>query len=80
MIFGPVAPRVGVTSEEGAPTMRDLHIDEIGHVYGAGGKGSCRPRSCNPCGSRGRGSRSKGRGSRSKGHGSKSKGRSKGRC
>ena len=55
--------------------MRDLRIDEIGNVYGGNGRGSCRPRprSCNPCGSRGRGSRSKG-------HGSRSKGRSKGRC
>jgi hypothetical protein len=63
--------------------MRDLRTDELGHVYGAGGRSSCAPRACNPCGSRGRGSRSKGRGSngcgtRSKGHKSKSK--SKGRC
>ena len=60
--------------------MRDLRLDEIGSVYGAGGRSQCRPRACNPCGSRGRGSRSKGHGSRSKGHGSRSKGRSKGRC
>ena len=54
--------------------MRDLRSDELGHVYGAGGRGSCRPRprSCNPCGTRGRGSRSKGRGS-----GSRSKGRNR---
>lgn len=59
--------------------MRDLQIEELSHVYGAGGRGSCRPRRSNPCGSRGRGSRSKGRKhskSRSKGR----KSRSKGRC
>ena len=61
--------------------MRDLNTNEIGSVYGAGGRSSCRPVSCNPCGTRGRGSRSKGHGSRSKGKGSKSKGKgSKGRC
>ena len=59
--------------------MRDLRIDEMSHVYGAGGRGSCRPRACNPCGTRGRGSRSKGKGSHSRGKGSRSKG-SKGRC
>ena len=61
--------------------MRDLRFDEVGHVYGGNGRGSCRPRSCNPCASRGRGSRSKGHGSKSRGRGHKSKGRrSKGRC
>ena len=60
--------------------MRDLNSNEIGNVYGAGGRSTCRPVSCNPCSTRGRGSRSKGHGSRSKGHGSRSKGRSKGRC
>ncbi len=62
--------------------MRDLRIDEIGSVYGAGGRGSCRPkRPANPCASRGRGSRGKGsRGKGSRGKGSRSKGRSKGRC
>ena len=49
--------------------MRDLRLDEIGHVYGAGGSGSCRPKK-NRCkggsGSRGKGSRGKGSGSRGK--------------
>jgi hypothetical protein len=54
--------------------MRDLQTEELGHVYGAGGRSSCRPRSCNPCGSRGRGSGSRGKGSKSKGRGKKSKG------
>jgi hypothetical protein len=57
--------------------MRDLTTAEIGHVYGAGGKGrsSCNPDPCK--GSRSKGSKSKGSCSR----GSKSKGsRSKGRC
>lgn len=61
--------------------MRDLRIDEIGHVYGAGGRSSCAPRPSNPCGTRGRGTRSKGHGGTcGKGSRSKSKGRSKGRC
>ena len=56
--------------------MRDLRTDEMSQVYGAGGRGSCRPpRAHNPCGTRGRGSRSKGKGG---GSGSRSKGR--GRC
>lgn len=48
--------------------MRDLHVEELGHVYGAGGRSSCKPAK-NKCkggsGSRGKGSR--GKGSRSKG-------------
>lgn len=61
--------------------MRDLHIEELGHVYGAGGK-SC----YNPCGGGKGGSGSKGKkgsGSKHK-KGSGSKGKkgsgSKGRC
>jgi hypothetical protein len=50
--------------------MRDLHVEELGHVYGAGGRSSCKPAK-NKCkggsGSRGRGSGSRGKGSRSKG-------------
>ncbi|TMJ14621.1 MAG: hypothetical protein E6G94_09235 [Alphaproteobacteria bacterium] len=46
--------------------MRDLSNEEIGNVYGAGGKGRCAPP---PCGG-GKGSKSKG----SKSKGSKSKG------
>ena len=58
--------------------MRDLNPSELGHVYGAGGRGSRRPRSCNPCGSRGRGSRSRKHSkSKSRKH---SKSRSRGRC
>ena len=60
--------------------MRDLTKAELGHVYGAGGKGrsSCAPPPCR-VGSRSKGSKSKG--SKSKcGKGSKSKSRSKGRC
>lgn len=53
--------------------MRDLRIDELSHVYGAGGRGSCRPpRPKNPCRGGGSGSRKGG------GSGSRSKGR--GRC
>jgi len=60
--------------------MRDLNASELGHVYGAGGKGSCRPRkSHNPCRGGGRGSGSRGRGSGSGGRGSGSRGR-KNRC
>jgi hypothetical protein len=59
--------------------MRDLRTEELGHVYGAGGRSSCAPKK-NKCkggsGSRGKGSGSRGKGSRGKG--SRSKGR--GRC
>lgn len=60
--------------------MRDLRTEELGHVYGAGGRSNCAPpTSCNPCGTRGRGTGTRGRstgGHKSKGR----KGGSKGRC
>jgi hypothetical protein len=53
--------------------MRDLNTEELGFVYGAGGKSRCKPPKKSKCkGSRSKGSRSKG--SRSKGS------RSKGSC
>jgi hypothetical protein len=58
--------------------MRDLRNDELGHIYGAGGR-SCAPppSSCNPCGTRGRSTGGHGsKGHKSGGH----KGGSKGRC
>lgn len=61
--------------------MRDLETEELGHVYGAGGRGSYRAE-CKPCagsGSKSRGRGSKGGKSRSKGGKSRSRG-SKGRC
>lgn len=57
--------------------MRDLSNEEIGNVYGAGGKSRCAP---SPCGG-GKGSKSKGsksKGSRCKGSKSKSHSRSRG--
>lgn len=59
--------------------MRDLHTDELGHVYGAGGRSSCAPPPpvCSPRGSRGHGTSGRGsKGHKSGGH----KGGSKGRC
>ena len=55
--------------------MRDLRLDEIGQVYGAGGRGSCRPKHHNPC--RGRGTGTRGKGTRGKGTGTRGR---KNRC
>lgn len=45
--------------------MRDLLVEEIGQVYGAGGKGkNCKPPKAKKCKGGSKGSKSRGKGSR----------------
>lgn len=55
--------------------MRDLRTEELGHVYGAGGRSSCQPKKSNCKGGSGGG---RGSGSRGKGNNSKGRNRCKG--
>jgi hypothetical protein len=72
--FARKKPRKGVEAIlTGVVHMRDLMIDELSHVYGAGGSGSCGGKGGSKGGSKGKSKSHKSKSHKSKAHKSKCK-------